>query len=108
MEALRDEVDEITHEDPREIKNTKPLEEVTPISIYLDYLDCHVMIRTEMTEELRKALVEFLKNYDVFAWSQGDVSEIDHQVAVHKLFINSDHSRVRQKRIKFASECLKS
>ena len=68
MEALRDEVDEITLDDPREMENTKPLEEVAPIFIHLDYSDRHVMIGTQLTEELRKALVEFLKKkYDVFA-----------------------------------------
>ena len=51
-------MDEITLEDPREIENTKPLEEVIPISIHPNYLDCHVMIGTELTEELQKALVE--------------------------------------------------
>ena len=95
MEALRDEIDEITLEDPRETKNTKPLEEMTPIFIHLDYPNCHVMIRTELTEELRKALVEFLKkNYDVFTWSQGDVQGIDPQVAIYKLFTNPDHSSI--------------
>ena len=70
MEALRNEVDEITLKDPWEIENTKSLEEVALISIHLDYPDHHVMIETELTEELQKALVEFLKkNYNVFAWS---------------------------------------
>ena len=41
MEALRDEVEEITLVDPRETKNTKSLEEVTTISIHPDYLDRH-------------------------------------------------------------------
>ena len=59
MKELRDEVDEISLENPREIKNTKPLEEVTPIFIHPDYLDRHVMIRTKLIEELRNALVEF-------------------------------------------------
>ena len=53
---------------PRESENTKPLEEVTPVSIHPDLPDCHVMIGTELTEELRVALVKFLKeNYNVFA-----------------------------------------
>ena len=70
MEALRDEVDEITLKDSQEIKNTKPLEDVASISIHPDYPDCHVMIGTKLTNELRKALVKFLKkNYDTFAWS---------------------------------------
>ena len=74
MEALRDEVEEITLADPRKTKNTKPLEEVSPISIHLDYLNRHVMIGTELTEELQSALIEFLKkNYEVFVWKQGDV-----------------------------------
>ena len=95
MEALRDEVDEITLEDPRETKNTKPLEEVTLIYIHPDYPDRHVMIGTELTEELRNALVEFLKkNYYVFAWSQGDVLGIDPQVFIKKLFTNPGHSLV--------------
>ena len=66
METLRDEVDEISLKDPREIENSMPLEKVTPISIYFDYPDYHVMIGTKLIEELRKALVAFLKkNYDV-------------------------------------------
>ena len=82
MEALRDEVDNITFVDPRETENTKPLEEVAPISIHPNYPDRHVMIRTELTEELQSALVEFLKkNYDVLAWSQDDVLGIDPHVA---------------------------
>ena len=67
MEALRDEVEEITLVDPRDTENTKPLEEITPISIHPNYPDRHVMIGAGLIEELRSALVEFLKkNYDVF------------------------------------------
>ena len=65
MEPLRDEVEQVVLMDPREIENTKPLEETTPISIHPEYPDRHVMIGTELTEELRSALVEFLKrNFD--------------------------------------------
>ena len=107
MEALRDEVEKITHADPRETENTKSLEEVAPISIHLDYPDRHIMIGTELTKELWNALVEFLKkNYDVFAWSQGDVPRIDHQVTIHKLFTDPDHPLVCQKRRKFSLEHL--
>ena len=68
MEALRDEIEWITLVDPREIENTKPFEEVAPISIHPDYPDLHVLIGTELIEELQSALVEFLKkNYNVFA-----------------------------------------
>ncbi|GFZ05550.1 hypothetical protein Acr_17g0011220 [Actinidia rufa] len=90
-EVMRDEVEQITLADPREIENTKPLEEVAPISIHLDYPDRHVMIGTELTEVLRLALINFLKrNFDVFAWSQGNVPGIDPQVATHKLFTNPE------------------
>ena len=52
--------------------------------------------------------MEFLKkNYDVFAWSQGDVPSINPQVVVHKLFTDLGHSLVRQKRRKFTPEYLK-
>ena len=61
MEMLRDEMEEIILVDPRESKNTKPLEKVTPVSIYLDHPDRHVMIGTELTKELRIVLVKFLK-----------------------------------------------
>ena len=89
MEVLRDEVYKITLEDPWKIENTKPLKEVTPIFIHPNYPNHHVMIGAELIEELRKALVKFLKkNYDVFIWSQGDVLEIDPQIGVHKLFTN--------------------
>ena len=51
------------------MENTKPLEEVALIFIHSYYPDHHVMIRTELTDELQNTLVEFLKkNYDVFAW----------------------------------------
>ena len=67
---MRDELEEITLVDPRNTENTKPLEEVAPIFIHLDYLYRHVMIGTKLIKELRNALEEFLKkNYDVFAWS---------------------------------------
>ena len=65
--------------DPRESENIQPLKEVTPFSIHPDHPDRHVMIGIELTEKLQGAMVEFLKkNYDVFAWSQGDVLGIDH------------------------------
>ena len=70
MEVLRDEVEDTPLVDPWEAKNTKPLKKVAPISIHPDYPYCHIMVETELIEELRIALVEFLKkNYDVFAWS---------------------------------------
>ena len=56
---------------------TNPLEEVAPLSIHPDHPNRHVMIGTDLTEELRNTLVEFLKNFDVFAWSQSDVPGID-------------------------------
>ncbi|GFZ01032.1 hypothetical protein Acr_14g0006670 [Actinidia rufa] len=95
-------------EDPRETENTKPLEEVVPISIHPNFPDRQVMIGTELTDELRIALIDFLKkNSDVFAWSQGDVPGIDPEVAMHKLFTKPEYSPVRQKRRKFAPERLK-
>ncbi|PSS08292.1 Sensory neuron membrane protein, partial [Actinidia chinensis var. chinensis] len=105
IEVLRDEVEKITLVYPKETENTKPLEEVAPIFIHPDYLDHHVMIGTELTKELQNALVEFLKkNYDVFAWSHGDVLGIDPQISIHKLFTDSDYPLVCQKRRKFAPE----
>ncbi|GFZ05230.1 hypothetical protein Acr_17g0008020 [Actinidia rufa] len=96
MEALRDEVEEITLADPRETKNTKPLEEVTQIFIHPDYSNRHVIIGIELNEKLHSVLVEFLKKkYDVFAWSHGYVPGIDPQVAVHKLFMDPDHHPIK-------------
>ncbi|GFY96586.1 hypothetical protein Acr_11g0008920 [Actinidia rufa] len=105
---LRGEMEQLILEDPRETENTKPLEEVVPISIHPNYPDRQVMIGTELTNELRIALIDFLKkNSDVFAWSQGDVPGIDPEVAMHKLFTQPEYSPVRQKRRKFAPERLK-
>ena len=85
-------MEEITLVDPIESENTKPLEEVTLVSIHPNHLDCHVMIRTKLTEELRSAMVEFLeRNFEVFAWSQGDVLGINPHVATHRLFTNPDY-----------------
>ena len=50
MEELRDKIGPLL--DPREIENTKPLEEVTLISIHLDHLDCQLMIGIKLTTEL--------------------------------------------------------
>ena len=47
------------------------------------------------------------KNYDIFAWSQGDVLGIDPQVTVHKLFIDLNHLLFFQKRRKLTPKCLK-
>ena len=47
------------------------------------------------------------KNYDVFAWLQGDVPGIDPKVAMHKLFTNPKHLLILQKRRKFALKRLK-
>ncbi|GFY94124.1 hypothetical protein Acr_09g0005700 [Actinidia rufa] len=60
MEALRDEVEDAPLVDPREMENTKPLEEVASISIHPDYPNCHIMIRTELTKELRNTLPIYL------------------------------------------------
>ena len=49
---LIDEIEDTPLVDPREIKNTKPMEEVVPISIHLNYLDRHVIIGTKLTREL--------------------------------------------------------
>ncbi|GFS43666.1 hypothetical protein Acr_00g0086310 [Actinidia rufa] len=57
MEALRNEVGDTPLVDPRDTKNTKPLEEVARISLHPDYPDRHVMIRTELTTELRNTMV---------------------------------------------------
>ncbi|GFZ03479.1 hypothetical protein Acr_16g0001030 [Actinidia rufa] len=108
MREMRDEIGDTHFLDPRDTKNSKPLEEVTPISIHSNHLDRHVMIGAKLTKELRDTLVEFLKkNYDVFAWLQGDVPGIDPHIAVHKLFATPDHHLVRQKMMKFAPKRLK-
>ncbi|GFZ14708.1 hypothetical protein Acr_24g0008980 [Actinidia rufa] len=95
VETLRDEMEQLILEDPKQTENTKHLEEVTPISIHPNYPERQVMIGTELTDELRIALTDFLKkNSDVFAWSQGDVPGIDLEVAMHKLFTKPDCSPV--------------
>ncbi|GFS34928.1 hypothetical protein Acr_00g0036800 [Actinidia rufa] len=97
IEGLRDEVEQLTLADPRETNNTKPLEEVVPISIHPEYPDRHIMISTELTDELRFALINFLKkNSDIFARSQGDVPCIDLEIAMHKLFTNPKHSPLKE------------
>ena len=54
-------MEKITLMDPRESENIKLLEEVTPVSIHSDHPDCHVMIGTEITKELRISLVKFFE-----------------------------------------------
>ena len=52
MEALRDEIEDTPLVDHQETENTKSLDKVTHIAIHPNYLDRHVMIMTELTEEL--------------------------------------------------------
>ena len=59
MGKLRNAMGKLSLMDLRETKNTKPLKEVTPIYVHLDHPKRHVMIRTELVEELRDTLVEF-------------------------------------------------
>ena len=108
MKALRDKIEDVPLVDPRETKSTKPPEEVVPIPIHSNYPDCHVMIKSKLTKELQNALVGFLKKYyNVFAGWYGNILGIDPHIVVHKLFTDSDHSPVNQKRKKFTLEQLK-
>ena len=49
MEELRDEIGTTPLLESRDIEITKPLEEVTLISIHPNHPDCHVMIGIELT-----------------------------------------------------------
>ncbi|GFY90980.1 hypothetical protein Acr_07g0011760 [Actinidia rufa] len=95
-------------ETPEKLRIPNLSKKFVPISIHPNFPDRQVMIGTELTDELRIALIDFLKkNSDVFAWTQGDVPGIDPEVAMHKLFTKPEYSPVRQKRRKFAPERLK-
>ena len=52
MVKLRYEIGGTPLLDPRDTKNTKPLKEVALISIHPNHPDRHVMIGTELIEEL--------------------------------------------------------
>ncbi|GFY99208.1 hypothetical protein Acr_13g0006090 [Actinidia rufa] len=58
--ALRDEIEE-TLLDPRESKNTKPLEEITPVSIHPDFLDRHKEVRPERLNIIEKEMAKLIK-----------------------------------------------
>ena len=53
-------------------------------------------IRTNLSEETRKAISEFLKqNMDVFTWAHSDKEGIDPSIMSHRLNINLSRKPIR-------------
>ena len=81
------------------------MEELDEVSIDPDQPDHKVFIRSRLPDNIRKQLIEFLKERrNNFAWSHSDMVGIDPKVIVHRLQVDPDHQPVKQKRRKFAPE----
>ncbi|KAK0593489.1 hypothetical protein LWI29_037564 [Acer saccharum] len=81
------------------------MEELDEVSIDPDQPDHKVFIGSRLLDDIRKQLVEFLKERcNSFAWSHEDMIGIDPEVMVHRLQVDPDHQPVKQKRRKFAPE----
>ncbi|KAK1575844.1 hypothetical protein Q3G72_008838 [Acer saccharum] len=81
------------------------MEELDEVSIDPDQPDRKVFIGSRLPDDIRKQLVEFLRERrNSFAWSHEDMIGIDPEVMVHRLQVDPDHQPVKQKRRKFAPE----
>ncbi|KAK1568798.1 hypothetical protein Q3G72_028909 [Acer saccharum] len=81
------------------------MEELDEVSIDPNQPDHKVLIGSRLPADVRKQLVEFLKERrNSFAWSHEDMIGIDPEVMVHRLQVDPDHQPVKQKRRKFAPE----
>ncbi|KAK0585626.1 hypothetical protein LWI29_031559 [Acer saccharum] len=81
------------------------MEELDEVSIDPDQLDRKVFIGSRLPDDIRKQLVEFLRERrNSFAWSHEDMIGIDLEVMVHRLQVDPDHQPVKQKRRKFTPE----
>ncbi|KAK0572860.1 hypothetical protein LWI29_038236 [Acer saccharum] len=81
------------------------MEDLDEVSIDPDQPDRKVFIGSRLPDDIRKQLVEFLRERrNSFAWSHEDMIGIDPEVMVHRLQVDPDHQPVKQKRRKFAPE----
>ena len=91
--------------DPREKGQEKrggPIEELESIQLDDPHPERVIQIELQLPGYLREKLISFLREYkDVFAWSNEDMSGIDHSVIAHKLNVDPVHKPVVQKRQKF-------
>jgi hypothetical protein len=75
------------------------------VEVAIDVPDRIVKIGSQLSEELKTELSEFLKkNVDVFAWSHEDMPGIDPAIISHKLNIEPAAKPVKQKKRNFAPE----
>ncbi|KAK0570714.1 hypothetical protein LWI29_005357 [Acer saccharum] len=81
------------------------MEELDEVSIDPDQPDHKVFIGSRLPDDIRKQLVEFLRERrNSFAWSHEDMIGINPEVMVHRLQVDPNHQPVKQKRRKFAPE----
>ncbi|KAK1550949.1 hypothetical protein Q3G72_027475 [Acer saccharum] len=81
------------------------MEGLDEVSIDPDHPDHKVYIGSRLSDDIRKQLIEFLKERrNSFAWSHEDMVGIDPEIMVHRLQVDPDHQPVKQKRRKFTPE----
>ena len=74
------------------------MEELNEVSIDLDHPDHKVYIGSRLSVDIRKQLIEFLKErHNSFAWSYEDMDGIDLEIMVHRLQVDPDHQQLNRK-----------
>lgn len=82
--------------------NHPAMEELDEVQIHSDYPNRKTRIDSQLRPDIRDRLVVFLKqNHDCFAWSHADMTDINPDVAVHKLNLDPNYPLVKQKRRNF-------
>lgn len=81
-----EEDDNLARELKRKVTKHGPDDQFVPVHIGKDF-ERVIMIESELSEEVKAALVKCLKNYytDLFAWNAADMPGISPDIACHHL-----------------------
>lgn len=83
--------------DDDEKTRTVPIEELVEVLV-IDVKPLRKLkIGPKLDRVLRENMVNFLKNFDVFAWTHDEMEEIDPKVMIHRLNVDPKFLPKRQK-----------
>jgi len=69
----------------------------------------HIFINESLSPSEKENLIHLIREYiDVFAWNYEDMTELDPQIAMHRLNINRDAKLVKQQQRRFRSEIMEA
>ena len=90
--------DELDPREPIAEQHREPVEELTEVPLFDDELGKTCKIGSALIGKFKEDLITFLReHHDVFVWSHEDMHGIDPSIIVHRLNIDPNFKRVKQK-----------